>query len=142
MQTPTTPQLNKPSLVRSATDTMLSSLELVSKTSRSNRNAPPAPVHWTDHAHRNALLSIWDATANSAATSKYPNSIISRLVSTEKHMMQEYPELAEGGMPLTREWIEYVLGLNLRHPFCTAAKMGRWEVLSAAGGARGNWGPW
>ena len=56
-------------------------------------------------------------------------------------MLQEYAELGEGEVPLSKEWVEYVLGVCLRHPFCTAEKMGRFEVLSASGGARGNWGP-
>ncbi|TKA33614.1 hypothetical protein B0A50_00450 [Salinomyces thailandicus] len=128
----------RPSLLRRATDI----LELNAKTSYTARNAPTKPSHWTDHAHRDELVKIWDAIHAAAAESKYPKSTTAKLVSTEKVMLLEYSELAEGDVPLSREWMEYVLGICLRHPFCTAEKMGVYEVLSASGGSRANWGPW
>lgn len=57
-------------------------------------------------------------------------------------MLEAFSELDEGERPLTREWIEYVLGVALRQPFCAGEKMGRWERLSDSAGARANWGPW
>jgi len=73
-----------------------------------------------------------------AAESKYPKPITAQVVSTEKRMLLEYSELAEGTVTLSREWIEYVLGVSLQHPFCTTERMGRFEVLSVSGGARAN----
>lgn len=40
--------------------------------------------------------------------------------------------------------MEYVLGMGLKHPFCSQGKaMGRWEILSGVGkvGGAGAWGP-
>ncbi|KAK3654568.1 hypothetical protein LTR56_003214 [Elasticomyces elasticus] len=65
-----------------------------------------------------------------------------RVVATEKQMLLAYAELAEGEEALTTAWIEYKLGVSLRRPFCTAERMGRFELLSSSGGLRGNWGPW
>ncbi|RMY39022.1 hypothetical protein D0866_02198 [Hortaea werneckii] len=132
------PQRKKPSLFRRATDL----LDLCSTTSYTARNAPTQPSHWTDYAHRNTLINTWDAEHSAAAQSKYSRSITAQLVSTEKIMLVEFPELAEGPVPLSHKWIEYVLGISLRHPFCTAEKMGRYEVLASSGGTRANWGPW
>ncbi|KAI6833399.1 hypothetical protein KC340_g6975 [Hortaea werneckii] len=132
------PQRKKPSLFRRATDL----LDLRSTTSYTARNAPTQPSHWTDYAHRNTLIKSWDAEHSAAAQSKYSGSITAQLVSTQKIMLVEFPELAEGPVPLSHKWIEYVLGISLRHPFCTAEKMGRYEVLASSGGARANWGPW
>jgi len=60
-------------------------------------------------------------------------------------LLLQFPELGEGEVTLSRDWMEYVLGLGLRHPFCSEGKaMGRWEILSGVGkvgGARA-WGPW
>ena len=132
------PQRKRPSLFRRATDM----LDLRSTTSYTTRHAPTQPSHWTDHAHRNTLTTTWDAEHSAAAQSKYSRSITAQLVSTQKIMLVEFPELAEGPVPLSHKWIEYVLGISLRHPFCTAEKMGRYEVLASSGGARANWGPW
>jgi hypothetical protein len=67
------------------------------------------------------------------------------LVAVEKSLLLQFPELGEGEVTLTRDWMEYVLGMGLRHPFCSPGKaMGRWEILSGVGkvgGARA-WGPW
>lgn len=57
-------------------------------------------------------------------------------------MLVEYGELAEGATPLDREWVEFVLGVCMRPPFCTAARMGRFEILATSAGGRANWGPW
>ncbi|KAI6792550.1 hypothetical protein KC361_g6684 [Hortaea werneckii] len=132
------PQRKRPSLFRRATDM----LDLRSTTSYTTRHAPTQPSHWTNYAHRNTLTTTWDAEHYAAAQSKYSRSITAQLVSTEKIMLVEFPELAEGPVPLNHKWIEYVLGISLRHPFCTAEKMGRYEVLASSGGARANWGPW
>lgn len=77
-----------------------------------------------------------------AAKSKYQVSTTARVVSTEKSMLHNFPELGKGEVVLDRDWVEYVLGVALKHPFCTAERMGRWEVLASSGGARGTWGPW
>lgn len=138
LRTRTETKAARPSLLRRATDI----LDLNPKTSYTHRNAPQSPSHWTDHAHRKPLLGIWDAVHAAASVSRYPKSITAQVVSTEKEMLQQFAELREGSEPLTREWIEYVLGVCLRHPFCTAENMGRFEVLAASGGARANWGPW
>ncbi|KAK4544839.1 hypothetical protein LTR36_003743 [Oleoguttula mirabilis] len=132
----------RPSFLRRATDIVSSTLDLDPASSYTHRNAPPTPSHWTDHAHRKALVRIWDTVHAEVATSKYQKSTTAQLVSTEKQMLQEYAELEQGAVPVSRAWMEYVLGVCLRHPFCTAESMGRYEVLSASSGTRGNWGPW
>ena len=88
------------------------------------------------------MLRLWDAIDARAANAKYDMPLMARIVSTERNMLHAYPELGEGRVPLTHNWIEYVLGVALRHPFCTAERMGRWEILASSGGARGTWGPW
>lgn len=63
---------------------------------------------------------------------------------TEKNLLLQFAELAEGEVVLEREWMEYILGVSLRQPFCSEGNMGKWEVLSGAakvGGLRA-WGPW
>lgn len=70
--------------------------------------------------------------------------MIGQLVAAEKSVVLQFPELAQGEVVLSRDWMEYVLGVSLRHPFCAEGKMGRWEVLSGAakvGGVRA-WGHW
>lgn len=59
-------------------------------------------------------------------------------------MLRQFPELKEGEVALSWAWMEYVLGVALRHPFCAEGGMGRWEVLAGparVGGGRG-WGHW
>ena len=130
-----------PSLLRRATDAVISTLDPTAEYSSAGENRPDAPSHWTNHAHRRALLSIWDNVQDIAGDSKNRRPIISQLVSTEKQMLEQFPELGEGDSILTRDWTEYVLGICMRHPFCTSEKMGRGRVLASGGGARGNWGP-
>lgn len=59
-------------------------------------------------------------------------------------MIEHFPELGSGDVKLNKEWIVWVLGRALRHPFCTEGGMGKWEVLSAVGRGRsgGAWGVW
>ncbi|KAK3638643.1 hypothetical protein LTR56_012949 [Elasticomyces elasticus] len=128
----------RPSLLRRATDP----LDLNPATSYTQRHAPPTPSHWTDHAHLAALLKIWDSVHAAPSTSKYPLSITAQVVDTEKQMLLAYAELAEGAELLTTTWIEYKLGVCSRRPFCTAERMGRFELLSSSAGSRGQWGPW
>jgi hypothetical protein len=161
------PNLSRPILTRAATTTVIprasqpvirpgllhrissgidNALELSTQASYAHRNRPAPPSHWTDHAHRDALLKTWDSVHEDAASSKskYPRSVIGQLVATEKSMNLQFPELAKGEVVLGREWMEYVLGVSLRQPFCAEGNMGKWEVLSGAakvGGLRA-WGPW
>jgi len=115
--------------------------------SSTQRERPPAPSHWTDYAHRSALLQTWDTIHEDAASSKskYPRSVTGQLVAARNSVISQFPELAEGEVLLGTDWMEYVLGVGLRHPFCAEGKMmGRWEILSGVGrvgGARA-WGPW
>ncbi|OQO09608.1 hypothetical protein B0A48_05010 [Cryoendolithus antarcticus] len=129
-------------LLRRLTSTADALLDLSNAT---HRNAPPAPSHWTDHMHRRALLETWDRVHEAAGSSgsKYPKSLVGQLVSVEKEMLVEFPELVEGERGLGKEWMEYVLGAGLRFPWCITEKMGKWEVVASVGklGARG-WGPW
>ncbi|KAK3070967.1 hypothetical protein LTR53_009504 [Teratosphaeriaceae sp. CCFEE 6253] len=134
-RTSTTAPPTRPSLLRRATDL----LDLNPTTSYTHRNAPDTPSHWTDHAHRSALLAIWDTVHAAAPTAK---SLIAQVVETEKRMLLCYAELGEGEAPLARSWVEYVLGVSLRQPFCTAERMGRYEMLAGSAGGRLNWGPW
>lgn len=134
------------SLLRRTTEVLTSALDFPT-TITNHLGAPPTPSHWTDHTHRKALLTTWD-TVNSSTSptsaSKYSKSILAQLVTTEKRMLERYPELGEGEVFLGREWIEFVLGVCMRHPFCTEERLpgvGRWQVLSAGGGGRGMWGP-
>lgn len=67
-----------------------------------------------------------------------------QLEAAEKRVLLQFPELAEGEVVLGREWMEHILGVSLRQPFCAEGNMGKWEVLSGAakvGGLRA-WGPW
>jgi hypothetical protein len=128
---------NRPSLLRRATELVSSSPEL----NINDKDKPRAPSHWTDYAHRKPLLQIWDGVNDAATMSKYATSIKAQLFSTEKRMLERYPELGEGEQQLTKEWMEYVLGVCLRHPFCTAGNMSKWQVLGSSAGARGVWGP-
>ncbi|KAK4494352.1 hypothetical protein PRZ48_014650 [Zasmidium cellare] len=133
-----------PSLFSRAKTVISNQLELGEGTSYAHKNAPPAPSHWNHQIHSRTLVKLWDMIEERAATSnsKHPPNTLNRLNSTEKNMLHNFPELGEGKSPLTREWIEYVLGVSLRHPFCTADKMGRWEILASSSGTRGTWGPW
>lgn len=133
---------SRPSLFSRAKNVISNQLELGEGTSYAHKNAPPAPSHWNDQTHTRTLVKVWDAIEDRAANAKYQISTTARLVSAEKNMLHIFPELAEGKNVLTREWIEYVLGVALRHPFCTADKMGRWEILASSSGTRGTWGPW
>ncbi|KXT03195.1 hypothetical protein AC578_4792 [Pseudocercospora eumusae] len=132
---------NHPSLFRRATQAITQTLDLGDE--RAHRNAPKAPSNWNDHAHRRYLVKVWDSVSDvTANSSKYPKSTTAQLVGTQQHMVSMFPELSEGEVRLSREFIEYVLGVALRHPFCTQEKMGRWEVLASSGSQRMNWGPW
>lgn len=136
----------RPSLLKRISSRIDTALELSTEASYAHRNRPPQPSHWTDHAHREALLKTWDSVHEAAASSKskYPSSVIGKLVATEKSVVLQFPELAEGEIKLGREWMEYVLGVSLRQPFCAEGNMGKWEVLSGAakvGGLRA-WGHW
>lgn len=135
----------RPSLFKRITMQIDNALEL---SGSSTANTPPQPFHWTDYAHRAALLQTWDDIHEAAAAStksKYPRSVTGQLMAVEKSLLLQFPELGEGEVTLSRDWMEYVLGVSLRHPFCTEGKsMGRWEILSGVGrvgGARA-WGPW
>ena len=121
---------------------MVNSLDLDAENSYTHRNKPPQPSHWHDHAHRAALIKTWDAVSAGASSAKYPKSITAQVVSTEKGMLEQFPELGEGVVTLGRNWIEYVLGMALRAPFDSAEKMGRWEMLATSSGSRACWGPW
>ncbi|RMZ22558.1 hypothetical protein D0859_13419 [Hortaea werneckii] len=76
-------------------------LDLRSTTSYTTRHAPAQPSHWTDYAHRSTLIKTWDAEHFAAAQSKNSKSITAQLVSTEKIILVEFPELAEGPVPLS-----------------------------------------
>jgi hypothetical protein len=135
----------RPSLFKRITTQIDSALDLSG--SAAADNIPPSPSHWTDFAHRAALLQTWDDIHEAAASSKskYPRSITGQLVAVEKSLLLQFPELGEGAVTLRRDWMEYVLGLGMRHPFCSEGKaMGRWEILSSAGRLGGSraWGPW
>lgn len=70
--------------------------------------------------------------------------VTTQLAVVEKTFLTQFPELKEGEVPLSRDWVEYVLGVSLRHPFCAEGRVGRWEVLAGAAkvGGMGAWGPW
>jgi hypothetical protein len=164
---PANPILSRPILTRAATTTAVSrpttptarpgllhrissgidlALELSTESSYAHRNRPAQPSHWTDHAHRAALLKTWDEVHEAAPKekAKYARSVAGQLEATEKSVLLQFPELADGEVLLGREWMEYVLGVSLRQPFCSEGNMGKWEVLSGAakvGGLRA-WGPW
>jgi hypothetical protein len=145
-QRTTSQPVTRPGFFRRISAHIDTALELSTAASYAHRNRPAQPSHWTDHAHREALLKTWDSVHEAAVNSKskYPSSINGQLVATEKSVMLQFPELAQGEVVLGRQWMEYVLGVNLRHPFCAEGKMGRWEVLSGVGKVGGvrAWGPW
>lgn len=126
--------------LRRATKAIVNTLELTPESSYTHRNKPATPTYWTDYAHRRALLRIWDGT-HEVKTSKYGTNIAAQLISTEKEMLEVFGELKEGELPLTREWVVYVLGVCMRPPFCTSKGMGRREILGSSAGPRGKWGP-
>jgi hypothetical protein len=134
---------SRPSLLSRATNALAQNLEIHDADSYAHRTAPPSPSNWND-THRRYLLRVWDSVAElTASSAKHSSkSIPAQLAATQQTVLKTFPELADGKVALTREWIEYVLGIALRHPFCTAEKMGRWELLASSGGARGIWGPW
>jgi hypothetical protein len=145
-QNPNTTNNPRPSFLRRVTSIIDNTLELSAKASYAYRNRPVEPSHWTDHAHLKALVKTWDAVheASACSKSKYPKTVAGQLVATEKSFLEQFPELAYGEVVLGREWIEYVLGTSLRHPFCAEGKMGMWEVLGGATRASGlrAWGQW
>lgn len=142
----TTRPAARPGLLHRISSGIELALELSTESSYAHRNRPAEPSHWTDHAHREALLKTWDEVHEAAPRekSKYARSVAGQLKATEKSVLLQFPELAEGAVVLEREWIEHVLGVSLRQPFCSEGNMGKWEVLSGAakvGGLRA-WGPW
>ncbi|KAH9827903.1 hypothetical protein Tdes44962_MAKER02657 [Teratosphaeria destructans] len=143
---PTQPQpTQRPSLWRRATSAAINTLELSAKTSATHLNAPPKPTYWLNIPHRQTLIQTWDRVQEeaAAASSRLPKSITAQVLSVEKRMVMLFPQLVDGEQPLSREWIEYVLGVALRAPFSSSGKMGRWEILASnSAGARLNWGPW
>lgn len=166
--TTATPNLSRPQLTHTATTTAVprttthaaarpglfhrvsseieNALELSTESSYAHRNRPAQSSHWTDHAHREALLNTWDEVHEAAPKEKlkHSRSVAGQLEATEKSVLLQFPELAKGNIVLGREWLEYVLGVSLRQPFCSEGNMGKWEVLSGAakvGGLRA-WGPW
>jgi hypothetical protein len=145
-QRTTSQPVTRPGLFRRISSHIDTALELYTEASYAHRNRPVQPSHWTDHAHREALLKTWDSVHEAAVNSKskYLSSVVGQLVATEKSVMLQFPELAQGEVVLGRQWMEYVLGVSLRHPFCAEGKMGRWEVLSGVGKVGGvrAWGPW
>jgi hypothetical protein len=80
-------------------------LELSTEASYAHRNRPAQPSHWTDHAHREALLKTWDSVHEAAVNSKskYPSSVIGQLVATEKSVALQFPELVQGEVVLGRQ---------------------------------------
>lgn len=107
------------------------------------RSSPPKPSAWHESVHHDQLVRVYDAVVEATARNpKYSKCITSQVGSTLNAMLKRCPELAGGRVPLTQDWIEYVLGKALRQPFNNAAMMGRWEILASSGGARGMWGPW
>ena len=73
-----------------------SALELTADTSHAYRNRPEEPTHWTDHAHRNALVRTWDMVQDTVSHSRYGRSTTAQLVSAEKQMLERFSELGEG----------------------------------------------
>ncbi|TKA32671.1 hypothetical protein B0A54_15475 [Friedmanniomyces endolithicus] len=129
----------RPSLLRRATDL----LELNPATSHARRHAPRRPSHWTEHAHRSALLRAWDTVHSRSLKPGRPTlSIPAQVSATEQQLLRDFAELGEGEVVLDRDWVEYELGVCLRRPFCNAERMGRFEVLAESAGGRLNWGPW
>lgn len=130
----------RPSLLKRISSHFDATLELSRQTTRT----PKRPSHWTDHAHRAALVKTWDLFREEAAKSisKDPPTVRVQLADVEKAMLLQFPELGTGDLVLGRVWMEYVLGMALRHPFCAEGSMGRWEVLSgpAKMGGMGAWG--
>lgn len=132
-----------PSLMRRATQGITQQLELGQSSSAAHRNRPEPPTSWNGNTHRQYLIIVWDKIVEVAATnSKYPKSPTAQLVAAQQTMLRKFPELGQGKVTLSGDWMEYVLGVALRHPFCTAERMGRWEVLASSGGSRATWGPW
>jgi hypothetical protein len=117
----------RPGLIHRISSRIDNALELSTQASYAHRNRPSPPSHWTDHAHRDALLKTWDSVHEAAVSSqsRYPRSVIGQLVATEKSVVLQFPELAEGEVVLGREWMEYVLGVSLRQPFCAEGNMGK-----------------
>ncbi|KAF2216864.1 hypothetical protein CERZMDRAFT_108770 [Cercospora zeae-maydis SCOH1-5] len=135
--------MSQPSLIRRATQALSQQLELGQSSSAAQRNRPNAPTHWNEAHHRQYLLLVWDKTVEIAATSThYPQSSSAHLHSAHSTILRRFPELAQGNVPLSTDWMEYVLGLALRRPFCTDERVGRWELLASGAGPRGTWGPW
>ena len=132
-----------PSLLRRATQGISQQFELGQSSSAAHRNRPDPPTSWNGNTHRQYLIIVWDKIVEVAASnSKYPKDTTAQLVACQQTMIRKFPELGTGKVSLDRDWMEYVLGVALRHPFCTAERMGRWEVLASSGGSRGTWGPW
>ena len=141
--------LKRPGFVRRVTDTVAQALDLQSRHALDKHIIPPMPSYWTDHAYLNPLLKAWDSLngidstmAEAPSDARSPTDV--RLMMVELRMLQTFPELGQGEVPLCRDWIEYLLGLNLRQPFSSRVNVGRWHVFGAAaatGGIRG-FGPW
>ena len=83
----------RPSLFKRITMQIDNALEL---SGSSTANTPPQPFHWTDYAHRAALLQTWDDIHEAAAAStksKYPRSVTGQLMAVEKSLLLQFPEL-------------------------------------------------
>ena len=109
------------------------------------KNPPDKPTAWKDDVHRKPLLKTWNEVKEEAdnSTSKYGKPrMVAQLWSTEKRMLLQFPELLEGQVLISREWIEFVLGVCKVQPFSEPERMSRWQILAVGGGPRMNWGPW
>ena len=140
-QASATPSLSRPVLNRAAAslsvDWISNSTDTLHEPGYGNK--PGAPTYWADHLHRTPLLQMWYDLPEHPTM---PTSVTEQLAIVRDRMVHQYPELGSGDRPLTKEWIEHVLGACLRHPFCNSAMVGNWPTLATAAGPRGNWGPW
>jgi hypothetical protein len=132
---PTTSKPGRPCFLRRATD-------YISGQTSPQLQPPSSPTHWVDSAHRKPLVKTWDRLREAAAQSKEPTSTSSILSRVENTFLHDWPELAYGAIPLSKDWIEYILGTSLRHPFSSSQRMGRFEQPYDSAGSRGVWGPW
>jgi len=51
-------------------------------------------------------------------------------------MLMRFPELATGGKALSRDGIEYISEVSLRHPFGMSKNTGRVEIITACAGSK------
>lgn len=70
------------------------------------------PTNWNGYEHSNELRKTYDGVCKMETGNRQQSELLrERVMTTRNRMFERFPELEEGVVPLSKEWIEHALKL-------------------------------